>query len=31
VLLFVLLLVTYVPVVPMWLVHLFYNTPIPQF
>ncbi|HET8610366.1 MAG TPA: TRAP transporter large permease [Burkholderiales bacterium] len=27
----VLLLVTYVPVVPMWLVHLFYNTPIPQF
>jgi tripartite ATP-independent transporter DctM subunit len=30
VLVLVLLLVTYVPVVPMWLVHLFYNTPIPQ-
>ncbi|MGH8599116.1 MAG: TRAP transporter large permease subunit, partial [Burkholderiales bacterium] len=31
VLVLVLLLITYVPVVPMWLVHLFYNTPIPQF
>lgn len=31
VLFLVLMLVTYVPVVPMWLVHVFYHTPIPAF